>query len=307
MGTSVVRELLRDGPLLTDGAWGTELQARGLGLGECADAWNLSHPEQVRAVGKSYVDAGSRVILTNTFRANSIALAEQGLGAQMAEINAAGVQLSRESCEGRDVHVIASIGPSGTMCAPGAAVSDKLRRCFAEQCEALAEARPDALLLETMVDLTEAQIALRAARETGLPVIVSFAFFAGENRDQAMTGATPEQVVAAMEAGGADGVGANCVNGMELLAEICARMRAATKLPLWMKANAGIPEIVAGKTVYQMQPDEFASHLPALVEAGADFVGGCCGSTPAYIRALRMRWEAYTAARLGEGSPRSQP
>lgn len=293
------REMLAGGPLLADGAWGTQLQARGLGLGECPDHWNLSHPDAVRAVAESYVRAGSRVILTNTFRASPIPLRDYGLAGHMAAINAAGVRHSREAALETGALVFASIGPSGKMLPAGEVTGEDLADNFAAQCEALAEAGPDALLLETMSDLDEARVALAAAKRTGLPVIVSFAFDTGKRRDRTMTGATPEQVVTAMEEAGADAVGANCGNGVEAFPAICERMRAVTGLPLWMKANAGMPEIVDGEAVYRTTPQEFVSYLPALLAAGADFVGGCCGTSPVFIETMRREWpHAIPADRL---------
>lgn len=294
-----IREMLANGPLLSDGAWGTQLQRRGLALGECPDAWNLRNPEAVRAVARSYAEAGSRVLLTNTFRASPIALAGYGLAEQTTQINTAGVTLSREAAAHTGAFVFASVGPSGKLLLAGEVTEDELRRSFAEQCEALAGARPDALLLETFSDLEEARIALAAAKLTGLPVLVSFAFDSGKRRDRTMTGVTPEQAATAMEEDGADGVGANCGNGIDAFPGVCARMRAACALPLWMKANAGMPEIVNGEAVYTTEPGAFASHLPALLAAGVDFMGGCCGTSPAFIRALAKGWpDAVPADRM---------
>ncbi|MCC7341185.1 MAG: homocysteine S-methyltransferase family protein [Bryobacterales bacterium] len=294
-----IREMVAHGPLLSDGAWGTQLQARGLGLGECPDAWNLSHPEDVCAVARSYIEAGSRVLLTNTFRASPIALAGYGLAGQMARMNTAGVAHSRDAASATGAYVFASVGPSGKLMMAGEVTESELLQSFRLQCEALASARPDALLLETMSDLEEARIALAAAKTTGLPVIVSFAFDTGRKRDRTMTGITPEQAAAAMEEAGADAVGANCGNGIEAFADVCARMRAVTTLPLWMKANAGMPCIVSGEAVYDTTPEDFAAHLPQLLAAGAAFAGGCCGTSPAFIRALGKGWpHAIPADRL---------
>ncbi|MBN8730307.1 MAG: homocysteine S-methyltransferase family protein [Acidobacteria bacterium] len=268
--------------LLTDGAWGTELQVRGLEPGRNPDHWNIEHPDRVEDVARAYAEAGCDVILTNTFRANRIALGE-GSGALAVELNRAGVEISRRAAQGR-CRVIASLGPSGKMLLAGDVTPEELTEAFAEQAAALAQA--DALLIETMSDIEEACLALRAALPTGLPVIVSFAFDAGRNKDRTMTGATPEQAAAAVEAAGAAAVGANCGSGIAAFAPLCARLRAACRLPLWIKPNAGLPEIVEGRAVYRTTPAEFASHAPALVAAGAGFLGGCCGSNVEFIRAL---------------------
>jgi methionine synthase I (cobalamin-dependent) len=276
-------EWVSSGPVLTDGAWGTELQKRGLGLGECPDAWNLSHPEHVADVARSYRQAGSRVILTNTFRANPISLAGHGLADRCAEINRAGVEISKQAADG--ALVFASIGPSGRLLAAGDVSEDELSAAFCAQAQALASAGPDALLLETFSELEEALIALRIAKTTGLPVIVSFAFDTGKNKDRTMTGVTPEQAAKALAESGADAAGANCGVGIEQLVSVCRRMRAATHLPLWMKPNAGLPEVVDGAVQYRVTAGEFSSFVPSLRDAGATFIGGCCGTDPQFIRA----------------------
>jgi len=275
---------LSDGPVLCDGAWGTELQRRGLGPGECPDHWNLSRPEAVLEVARCYVEAGSRVILTNTFRANSVSLAGYGLAEVAAAINRTGVAISREAAGGRAT-VVASMGPTGKLLAAEEISEDEVVRVFTEQAAALAEAGADALVLETFSDLAEARLALRAARSTRRPVIVSFVFDSGRNNDRTMTGATPEQAAREMTDSGADAVGANCGLGAAGYIPICRRLRASTNLPLWIKPNAGLPEVVDGQAVYRTAPEEFAAHLAALVDAGASFVGGCCGTNPDFIRA----------------------
>ncbi len=281
---SVIDELTAGGPVLSDGAWGTQLQARGLTAGELPDLWNLSRAEAVREVAQAYVDAGSRVILTNTFRANRIALAGHGLSDRVAEINRAGVEISRSAATGR-ARVFASIGPSGKMLVTGEVTEDELFTAFGEQARALAEGGADALLLETMTDLAEASIAIRAARETGLPVVASMVFDCGKNKDRTMTGATPERAAAELAAAGADVIGANCGVGIAAYVPVCERLRAATDRPIWIKANAGLPDVVEGRVSYRTTPEDFAGYLPALVRAGANFLGGCCGTSPDFIRA----------------------
>ncbi|MFO0909212.1 MAG: homocysteine S-methyltransferase family protein [Isosphaeraceae bacterium] len=273
---------LFDGPVvLADGAWGTQFQLRGLRPGEPADLWNLTRPDDVTAVGRAYVEAGSQVILTNTFRANPIALAAQNAADRMVPINVAGVSLSREAA-GTRARVFASIGPSGVMLAAGEISPEDVEASFLAQAEALASAGPDALLLETFSDIDEARLALRAARSTGIPVLVSFAFDSGRGRDRTMTGATPEQVGEAMAEAGADGVGANCGNGPESFATVGRRL-AASGLPLWLKPNAGLPVIEGTAVRYSMTADQFASYAPELVASGALFIGGCCGTNPSMI------------------------
>jgi len=271
--------------VLTDGAWGTQLQDRGLQAGECPDAWNLLYPERVEQVARAYVEAGSQVILTNTFRANRLALERYGLAERTADINRAGVEISRRAAAGKAL-VFASIGPSGRMLVAGEITEDELVATFREQARALAEAGADAIVVETMADLTEARLAVTAALETGLPVVASMVFDSGRNKDRTMMGVTPEQAARDLSAVGAHVIGANCGQGIVGYVEICRRLHAATDRPIWIKPNAGLPEMVEGKAVYRVTPAEFASYVPALLEAGASFVGGCCGTTPDFIRAI---------------------
>ena len=273
-------EWLADGLLITDGAWGTELQARGLDPGVAPDTWNLTHPERVEAVARAYVEAGSQVILTNTFRANAVAM--QG---DLEAINRAGVAISKRAAGARAL-VFASIGPTGKMLMAGEIGEEQVKAAFAAQAAALSAAGADALLVETMSDIEEARLAVAAAKSTGLPVIVSFAFDSGKNKDRTMMGATPEAVAAAMLEAGADAVGANCGVGVEYAAPVCRRLRAACGLPIWIKPNAGLPKIEGAAVSYGTSAEFFASHYAALREAGASFLGCCCGSTPAFIRAL---------------------
>lgn len=277
---SRLREWLAGGLLIADGAWGTELQARGLAPGAAPDTWNLTHPERVEAVARAYVDAGSQVILTNTFRANAIAM-EGDLDA----INRAGVAISKRAAMGQAL-VFASIGPTGKMLMADEISREQANAAFAAQAAALSAAGADALLVETMSDIEEARLAVAAAKSTGLPVVVSFAFDSGRNKDRTMMGATPEAVAAAMVEAGADAVGANCGVGVEHATAVCRRLRAACDLPIWIKPNAGLPKMEGIAIRYDMSAEFFASHYAELREAGASFLGGCCGSTPDFIRAL---------------------
>jgi 5-methyltetrahydrofolate--homocysteine methyltransferase len=278
------QELCAGAPVIADGAWGTEFQKLGLEPGSAPDEWNLTHPDRVLQVARSYVDAGSRVILTNTFRANPIATTCR----QLVDMNRRGVEISREAA-GVRAAVFASVGPTGKLLAAGDVTEDEIRTAFTEQLSGLAEGRPDAILLETFADLAEARIALEAAKQTGLPVVVSFVFDSGRKGDRTMMGSTPEQVAKEVEAAGASAVGANCGRGIADYVEICSRLRAATSLPVWMKPNAGLPEMVEGNAVYRTTAEGFAERVPDLVRAGATFVGGCCGSDPSFIAEIAPR------------------
>jgi 5-methyltetrahydrofolate--homocysteine methyltransferase len=280
----LIQKLVSSGPVLTDGAWGTQLQARGLAVGETPDVWNLTNPDKVAAVARAYAEAGSQVILTNTFGANRVRLAECGCADRGKEINEAGARLSRQAAAGRAL-VFASIGPTGKMLLSGDVTEEELRTAFTEQAQALAAGGADGLVVETMADLEEARIAIGAAKTTGLPVVGSMVFDSGQDKDRTMMGTTPEQAAAGLIAAGADVIGANCGQGIAGFVKICERLKAAAGAhPVWIKANAGLPELRDGKAVYATTAAQFASYIPALVKAGANFIGGCCGTSPEFIR-----------------------
>ncbi len=281
---TLVDELLARGPVLTDGAWGTQMLARGLPPRQLPDVWNLTDPEQVEAVARSYVDAGSQVVLTNTFQANRFALGD----GDVAAVNRAGVEISRRAAGDR-ARVFASMGPSNKMLVTGEVDEAQLRDAFTEQATALAGAGCDGIVIETMSDLTEALIALAAARATGLPVVACMTFDTGKKKDRTMMGVIPGQAAEALASAGADVVGANCGTGIDTVVPICAALSAATDRPVWIKANAGMPDLVDGEVVYRMTPETFADHVDDLLTAGADFVGGCCGTDPEFIAAIARR------------------
>jgi len=281
----LIEKLIASGTVVTDGSWGTQMQRRGLARGECPDSWNLSHPERVEEVASLYVSAGSMVILTNTFGANRFVLGKLGLAEKVKEINTKGVEISKRAAK-NSAAVFASMGPSGKMLAMKDVTEAELREAFEEQASAIAKAGADGIVVETMMDLEEAKIASSAAKATGLPVVASMVFDSGKNRDRTMMGVTPEQAVEALAAIGVDAIGSNCGQGIEAFIPICARMRAATRLPLWMKPNAGIPEVIDGEIVYKTTADEFGRFIPDLIKAGASFIGGCCGTDEGYVRAI---------------------
>jgi 5-methyltetrahydrofolate--homocysteine methyltransferase len=283
-----IAKLMSTGPVVVDGAWGTQLQQRGLLVGACPDTWNLTQPEKVEEVARAYVEAGSQVILTNTFGSNRFILARHGLADQAAEVNRTGVDISLRAASGQ-AKVFASVGPSGVMLMMGEVSADALRVAFAEQVQAIAQAGADGIAIESMSDPAEASLAVAAARETGLPVVACMSFDSGANRDRTMMGTTPEQAAEQLAAAGADVIGSNCGHGIADMVEVCRRLHAATDRPIWIKANAGLPENVGGKAVYRQTPAEFAAYIPQLVEAGAFFIGGCCGTTPEFIRAVAER------------------
>ncbi|MDH3755885.1 MAG: homocysteine S-methyltransferase family protein [Acidimicrobiia bacterium] len=283
MTTPLIEDLVARGAVLTDGAWGTQLHAHGLSPGQLPDRWNLSHPDRVEAVARSYVAAGSQIILTNTFQANRFALRDPV--DDVVAINRAGAEISRRAAGDR-VLVFATIGPTNKLLIIGDVHEDEVRDAFSEQAAALAEGGADGIVIETMSDIAEAEIAVEAVRTVGLPVVACMTFDTGKKKDRTMTGVTPSQAAQALAAAGADVIGANCGAGIDAAAPICAALAGATDLPVWMKANAGMPELVADEVVYRTTPEEFAGHVDDLLAAGADFVGGCCGTTPEFIAAV---------------------
>ena len=292
------------GTFILDGGWGTQLQLRGLTTGEHPDLWNLSQPDKVREVAEAYLQAGSDIILTNTFGSNRFLLARHGAEHKVDELNRAGVRLSKEAAQRQNRRVFASIGPSGAMLLSGTVTPDELYAAFLEQAEAIAEESPDGIVIETMADPAEAVLAIKAAKKatepTGLPVAACMVFDTGKNKDRTMMGTTPEQAVEQFTTAGADIIGANCGQGIEGFIPICQRMRAATALPIWIKANAGLPEIVGDKTVYHQTPEIFAASARELISAGANFIGGCCGTTPEHIKACWHSVQGFRGHTAGE-------
>lgn len=287
-----IQQLIGGGPVLTDGAWGTQLQSLGLVPGEAPDLWNLTHPEKVGAVAGAYVAAGSQIILTNTFGANRFRLADAGAADKIKAINEVGARISRAAAGDRAL-VFASIGPSGKLLMNGDVTEAELHVAFSGQAQALASGGAQGLVVETMQDLEEARIAISAAKATGLPVVASMVFDSGKDKDRTMMGATPEQAAEALVAAGSDVIGANCGQGIAGFVKICARLKsAAGGHPVWIKPNAGMPQMQAGKAVYVMTATEFADHVPAILAAGANFIGGCCGTTPGFIKELHRRLHA---------------
>ncbi|NPA06826.1 MAG: bifunctional homocysteine S-methyltransferase/methylenetetrahydrofolate reductase [Chloroflexi bacterium] len=290
--------LLKQGkPILLDGAMGTELHARGVPFDECFDALNLHQPDLVLDVHRQYVQAGAQVLLTNTFGANRYRLAAHGLEDQVQAINEAGVRLAQQAAReaGRDDVLIAGdIGPLGVRVAPlGPVQPEEARAAFAEQIQALADAGADLLVIETMTDLNEMREALAAAREVAphLPVVASMTF---TRDDRTLLGETPAQVARALHEWGADVIGANCSGGPAQLLRVLQQMRQAVPEAIfWIKPNAGWPEQVGDRIVYPAGPDYFAEYAEAYARAGASFVGGCCGTNPRHIHAMRVALDRF--------------
>ena len=282
---ALLAELINEAPVVVDGAWGTQLQARGLPSGETPDGWNLTHADLVEEIPRAYVDAGSRVVLTNTFRGNRLALDSAGLADRVVELNREAALISKRAAAERAV-VFGSIGPSGKMLCMGEVSADELSDVFLQQASALAAGGADGLVIETMADVEEARLAVEAAKSTGLPVVACMCFDSGADNDRTMMGITPEQAAEQLQAAGADVIGANCGQGIDGYISIAKRFAAATDLPIWIKANAGIPKLVDGEATYDTTAEQFAARAVELREAGVSFIGGCCGTGPDFIRAL---------------------
>ncbi len=271
-----------------DGAWGTSLQAKGLPAGGAPELWNTLNPSSVEYVARGYVEAGSDVILTNTFGANRYVLASHGEGDRASELCEAAVAISRRAAEGTDVKLFGSIGPTGKIVMTGDAPEGDLAAAFAEAAEALAFGGVDGIVLETFNELDELKIALNAVKNAcDLPVVACMTFASGPEKTATMMGNKPPDLAKAARAGGADAIGANCGAGPEHYVKIAALLAEASDLPVWIKANAGLPEVRDRQTHWPIGPEKFASYVGPMVKAGATFVGGCCGTTAKHIAAAR--------------------
>jgi 5-methyltetrahydrofolate--homocysteine methyltransferase len=271
--------------LVADGAWGTELQKLGLTAGEVPEVWNVTHPDRVLAIARSYVDAGADIILTNTFGANRLKLAKRGADGQLAELNRRGVELSRQAAGSRAL-VFASIGSTGEFIEPlGDKTEGEIVACFTEQVKECAAAGADGIVVETMTDLTEALAVLQAARSVcSLPVAVCLTYDRGQAGFATIMGITPAAAARELARHGADIIGSNCGAGIDNMIEVTKLLRSVTGLPLWIKPNAGLPQLVNGATVFCETPEQTAAKVPQLAAAGANIIGGCCGTTPEHIR-----------------------
>jgi len=286
---SILDKLTQNKVLLSDGAWGTFLQAKGMNPGECPELWNITHRSDVAAIAESYLHAGCDIIETNSFGGSRFKLSLFGLEGKVSELNRAASAISREAA-GKEIHVAGSIGPTGKMLIMGDVTEEELYDAFREQAVALESGGADIIIIETMSAIDEAAIAVRASREnTKCTVIITMTFSKDPSGEfHTMMGVSPAEMVISMKEAGAHIVGSNCGNGIEDMIGIVREIRSCdSTIPVMIQANAGIPELIDGKTIFRESPEIMASFIPELIKAGANIIGGCCGTTPEHIKAIR--------------------
>ena len=282
-------EQLKSSTVLADGAMGTMLHSRGISFEKCFDELNLTNPGAVAAIHREYIEAGAQIILTNTFGANRFKLSKHGLGQQIVEINKAGVALAKRivAASFKDVLIAGDLGPLGVRIAPfGRVKPEQARLAFTEQIESLCEAGADLIVIETMSDLFEIREAIKAAKQVcSLPLVASVTF---TRDDRTLLGDDPMKVARTLNESGADVIGVNCSGGPAQLLRLLKQMhQAVPDGKFWVKPNAGWPEQVGGRIMYPADPDYFGDYALSFREAGASIVGGCCGTAPQHIAAMR--------------------
>jgi 5-methyltetrahydrofolate--homocysteine methyltransferase len=289
----------RPGWVLADGGMGTMLMELGLQFGASPELWNVEHPDRVRRVHRGYLQAGSRVILTNTFGCNRLRLSLHNLQDRVVEFNTAAAKLARDEVQeagGRAV-VAGDIGPSGGILAPlGELEPAEATAAFAQQARGLIEGGVDVLWIETLSSLEEMRAAIDGARQASadIPIVATMTF---DTRGRTMMGVTPEQAVRELGGWGISALGANCGNGPEEILSVIQKMKAAApQAVLVAKSNAGVPKLEKGRAVYGAGPEEMAAYATAVAEAGARVIGACCGSTPRHLEAMAAALQGKLAA-----------
>jgi 5-methyltetrahydrofolate--homocysteine methyltransferase len=294
MAKKTISEVVNAGRVLvSDGAWGTFLHQKGLPAGACPEQWCVDHPDEVGDIASSYIEAGSDMVETNSFGGSAIKLEHYGLSDRAAEFNEAAARISSVAA-GTDKWVIASIGPTGKMLLTGDVTPEALYNGFKEQAVALEKGGADAICIETMSDIDEAVQAIKAAREnTNLEVICTFTFERTIQGDyRTMMGISPVEAARAAMQAGANIIGTNCGNGFERMIDIVKEIRTVSSdIPVLVHANAGLPKNIDGADVFPDTPEQMASLVPDLVGAGANIIGGCCGTTPDHIMAIKQAVE----------------
>jgi 5-methyltetrahydrofolate--homocysteine methyltransferase len=292
-------ETLRDRRLVCDGAMGTQLMLAGLANGDCGEAWNLSHPERVLKIQRNYVEAGADCLITNTFGGSRLMLKRHGHVEDLREINQSGARIAREAFGGREGFVLGDLGPLGAILEPyGDLSQDEAHAAYEEQARALVEAGADAIIIETQTSLEEIGVAIDAAKAAGAPcVIASLAYDLSQGKSfyVTMMGVTPERAAEFASDRGADIIALNCGTGMDMTgaAMVAKQYRESCQLPVMVQPNAGLPVLENMKAVYKQLPADMAQHVPDVIEAGANIIGSCCGSTPEHTRAIRGVVDKY--------------
>jgi len=274
--------------LVSDGAWGTMLQQMGLTGGDCPEQWNVNHPDQVKSIAAAYVQAGSDLVLTNTFGGSSVKLEKFGFGDRAGEFNETGARLSLQAAP--DAVVAASVGPTGELLEPyGRMTEQQIDAVFYEQIEALLRGGVRAICVESFIAIEEITIAVRAAKrlDPTVDVIATMTFDPSPAGYKTVMGVDCRRAATMLTDAGADILGSNCGNGIEQMVEIAAEFTDCTDKPILIHANAGIPQLIDGKTVFRQTPADMAGRVRDLVDAGAKIIGGCCGTTPEHITAIK--------------------
>lgn len=285
-------EALRERRLVCDGAMGTQLMLAGLEPGACGESWNLTHPERVLDIQRRYADAGADCIITNTFGGSRVTLQRHGHADELQAINQAGVRIAREAFGGREGYVLGDLGPLGVMLEPyGELPAAEALAAYEEQARALVEGGVDAIIIETQTSFEELGVAVAAAKAAGAPcIIASLAYDLSADKSfyVTMMGERPESAAAFVEERGAHIVALNCGTGMDMVgaAKVARQYRASCNLPVMVQPNAGMPVLENMKAVYKQLPADMALGVPAALEAGANIIGSCCGSTPEHTRAI---------------------
>lgn len=284
-----ISSIVRSGKLLvSDGAWGTYLFKKGLKPGECPELWNLTNDKDVFEIAKSYIEAGSDIIETNSFGASRFKLKHYNLDAKAHEINQSAAEISRRAA-GNDKIVMASIGPTGKFLMMGDVSEEELYESFKEQAIAFSDGGADAVCIETFYDLDEAQLAIKAVKEnTDLEVVCTFTYDkTSEGLFKTLMGISPQKMVESLIIYGADIIGANCGVGFGAMIPIIKNIREVSEqVPILIQANAGLPETKDGVLVYSETPELIKKYVPLIIETGANIIGGCCGTTPEHIKVI---------------------
>jgi 5-methyltetrahydrofolate--homocysteine methyltransferase len=299
----LLQDAVRERPLLGDGAMGTQLMFAGLEQGNCGEAWNLSHPERVLAIQRRYVEAGSECIITNTFGGSRIMLTRHSEANHVVEVNKAGVEIARQAFGDKEGYVLGDIGPFGGLLEPfGDFTVSQVRSAFEEQAGALVDAGADAVIIETQTSLEELLIGIEASQAAGAKCIIgsmAYDVTLDGSTFRTMMGIEPERAAEFMEEHGAHIVALNCGTGMEMerARDAVERYKKATSLPVMVQPNAGKPQLINMKVVYDETPEQMVKGLIPVLQAGANIVGSCCGSTPEHIRAFRKVMDEFIEGR----------